>query len=347
MKKTVFRVDSSFQIGSGHLMRCLTLAERWQETSEIFFISRDLPGNMTGLIEERGYNLLLLPAMEKDASLTGYEAWLTVKKSTDMEQCGRLLAGLRSELLVVDHYALDEEWERAVRPLVKEIMVIDDLADRKHDCDILLDQNYSPDFLTRYNGLVPSGCRLLLGPRHVILRREFYEQKPRKRDGTVKNILVFFGGSDLTDETMKALRAIEKLKRDDITVNVVVGSSNKNKEAVRLFCAARKQMNYFCQVSNMAELMQRADLALGAGGTTTWERCYLGLPAIVIGIADNQNNINLICSQENVIKYLGRQDEVNIDMITDMLLKFIEEKDFYLKMVNSLIEFRRKIKRKV
>lgn len=330
MKKTVFRVDSSFQIGSGHLMRCLTLAERWQDTSEIFFISRDLPGNMTGLIEERGYNLLLLPAMEKDASLTGYAAWLTVKKSTDMEQCGRLLADLRPELLVVDHYALDEEWERAVRPLVKEIMVIDDLADRKHDCDILLDQNYSPDFLTRYNGLVPSGCRLLLGPRHVILRREFYEQKPRKRDGTVKNILVFFGGSDLTDETMKSLLAIEKLKRDDITVNVVVGSSNKNKEAVRLFCAAREQMNYFCQVSNMAELMQRADLALGAGGTTTWERCYLGLPTLLISVAENQEELSRALGEEGIINYLGKSEDITADILSRELEKIIDKRDYLL-----------------
>lgn len=330
MKKTVFRVDSSFQIGSGHLMRCLTLAERWQDTSEIFFISRDLPGNMTGLIEERGYNLLLLPAMEKDASLTGYEAWLTVKKSTDMEQCGRLLADLRPELLVVDHYALDEEWERAVRPLVKEIMVIDDLADRKHDCDILLDQNYSPDFLTRYNGLVPSDCRLLLGPRHVILRREFYEQKPRKRDGTVKNILVFFGGSDLTDETMKSLLAIENLKRDDITVNVVVGSSNKNKEAVRLFCAERKQMNYFCQVNNMAELMQQADLALGAGGTTTWERCYLGLPTLLISIAENQEKSSMILGKKGIINYLGKSEDITADILSRELEKIIDKKDYLL-----------------
>lgn len=330
MKKTVFRVDSSFQIGSGHLMRCLTLAERWQDTSEIFFISRDLPGNMTGLIEERGYNLLLLPNIEKDVSLTGYEAWLTVKKSTDMEQCGSLLADLRPELLVVDHYALDEEWERAVRPLVKEIMVIDDLADRKHDCDILLDQNYSPDFLTRYNGLVPSDCRLLLGPRHVILRREFYEQKPRKRDGTVKNILVFFGGSDLTDETMKSLLAIENLKRDDITVNVVVGSSNKNKEAVRLFCAERKQMNYFCQVNNMAELMQQADLALGAGGTTTWERCYLGLPTLLISIAENQEKSSMILGKKGIINYLGKSEDITADILSRELEKIIDKKDYLL-----------------
>lgn len=142
------------------------------------------------------------------------------------------------DVLVIDSYAIDIKWESILRLHVKKIMVIDDLANRKHDCDILLDQNEYLNKDKRYEGLVPQNCKLLLGARYAILREEFYKarEKMRLRDGKIKNILVFFGGSDLSNETIKALEAIVLLQRQDIRVNVIVGQSNPNKEAIENFC---------------------------------------------------------------------------------------------------------------
>ena len=137
-----FRVDSSTQIASGHLMRCLTLAEKLNCKEKIIFISRDLPGNISNLILKKGFKLTLLNNEDLDVSLKGYEKWLTVRQEQDAKETIEAIKNLNLELLIVDSYAIDVKWEKMLRPSVKKIMVIDDLANRKHDCDILLDQNF-------------------------------------------------------------------------------------------------------------------------------------------------------------------------------------------------------------
>ena len=309
------RVDSSKVIGSGHLMRCLTLAERMREDGwKVHFICRDLPGNLSALVERQGFFLHLLPRHRHDASLEGYAAWLTVPQEVDAEETSEVLQGLPAVgRLVTDSYALDREWERRLRPLAREIFVIDDLANRPHDCDTLLDQNFYRTMEKRYIGLVPPTCRLLLGPRHALLRQEFYEARKtlRRRDGKLRRILVFYGGSDQTCETEKAIAALLQMKLPGVDVDVVVGGSNPRQEPIRSICDEHEFLHYHLQVSNMAELMASADLALGAGGTTTWERCFLGLPAIVTAIAENQFEICRDCAEAGLIYYLGKWDEVS------------------------------------
>lgn len=336
----VFRVDSSELIGSGHLMRCLTLAGQLKKAkqAEIAFISRDVGGNLNQLIEQNDYRLFLLPRAEPNIELVGYEKWLTVKQAFDAEQTKSILQEFNVDYLIVDSYAIDETWENIVRPCVRKIMVIDDLANRKHNCDILLDQNYYCDMDVRYTGLVPSHCRLLLGPQNALLREEFYEsrKKMRIRDGNIKNILVFFGGSDLTNETMKALKALKSLHRNDIQVNVVVGVSNKNKESIAAYCLQHDHTHYFCQVNNMAELMNEADLAIGAGGTTTWERCFLGLPAIVIAIAENQVQICEDCSKLGIIKYIGKTEDIDMEHLIECCKELLGNKNAIKKMQKQM-----------
>jgi UDP-2,4-diacetamido-2,4,6-trideoxy-beta-L-altropyranose hydrolase len=318
--KVIFRVDSSTQIGSGHLMRCLTLAGQLQKKygAEVGFISRDLSGNLHALIREQGYKLFVLPRAAEDKSLTGYAAWLTVPQVVDADDTVHILQRMdKPDLLVIDSYAIDSVWEKKLRPYVEKIMVIDDLANRPHDCDILLDQNFYLDKEHRYDGLVPVDCRLKLGPEHALLREEFYDARKhlRQRDGSIRNILVFYGGSDLTNETMKALQAIVKLQRSDIQVNVIVGSSNPHKAEVKAFCQQYSFLQYYCQVDNIAEFMNEADLSLGAGGTTTWERCFLGLPAIVTAVAENQVRICEDCAKAGLIKYVGSSKLVTVQDI--------------------------------
>ena len=327
MKKVVFRVDSSTQIGSGHLMRCLTLAAQMkkQHGTEIHFICRDLEGNLTSLVEQEGHILHVLPQASVEVGLTGYAAWLAVPMMVDAEETREILKRIApAERLVVDHYGLDREWEQHLRPLVKEIFVIDDLANRRHDCDILLDQNFYRNREKRYLDLVPKTCRLLLGPQHALLRQEFYQVQAnlRQRDGKLRRILLFYGGSDRTRETEKAIAALLKLRLFAVQVDVVVGGSNARSETVRALCEKQQGFQYHFQGTNMAELMARADLSLGAGGTAMWERCFLGLPAIVTAIAENQLAICQDCAEAGLIRYLGRWDEVSAEDIAGAVAEF-------------------------
>ena len=228
----VFRVDASTQIGSGHVMRCLTLAQRLnkEKQAEVYFVMRLLEGNLIKLVKDKGFTVLTLPETPVNNDLQGYAKWLTVTQKQDAKDTIDAIKELQDiDLLIVDSYAIDYIWENELRLYVKQIMVIDDLANRKHNCDILLDQNFYLDKEKRYKKLVPENCQLYLGPKFALLRDEFYKVKAnlRKRDGNIKNILVFFGGSDLTNETEKAIKAIELLNKPDITVNVLPGNARE------------------------------------------------------------------------------------------------------------------------
>lgn len=298
-----------------------------KKNAEVHFISRNLEGNLHGKITHAGFSLHVLPRHPIDKSLKGYAAWLTVPQNVDVAETNAVLREFgKVDRLVVDSYAIDITWEREMRSFVDEIFVIDDLANRKHDCDILLDQNFYLDKEVRYVGLVPEDCKLLLGPRHALLREEFYEAREHlsTRNGRLQNILVFYGGSDLTNETMKALHALRVFHemKPEMTVDVIVGTSNPHQEKIQAFCDAsdvRDWITYHCQVNNMADYMERADLALGAGGSTTWERCFLGLPAIVTAVAENQEKTMEDCAAAGYITYLGQAPEVTVEQIVSAL----------------------------
>lgn len=314
--KFVIRTDSSTKIGSGHLMRCLTLAEELVAAKcEVSFVCRDLKGNLIDLIKQKGFNLFSLPSLEDEFEPdkeVPHSHWLETNWKQDLRETQDALKPLgKVDWIIVDHYALDYKWEEGIKKSTNKILVIDDLADRRHDCDLLLDQNLYEEMEKRYKDLVPEKCKLLLGPRYALLRKEFREakEKPRQRDGTIKRIFIFFGGVDPTNETEKTLRAINELNKPDLVVDLVVGSSNQNKERLQKLCAERPNTNFYCQVNNMATLMNEADLSIGAGGTTTWERCYLGLPSIVIPVARNQEKSVSILSDRGVLIALPSESD--------------------------------------
>ena len=312
--KVVFRTDSSLKIGTGHVMRCLTLAEQLQTVNaNISFICRELPGNISDLIEKNGYKVFRLSYSENKIEPEDngdYAQWLNVTKDVERKQTSEILMNMKDRIdwLVVDHYALDSEWEKEMRQIVDKIMVIDDLANRPHDCDLLLDQNLYHNHETRYDNLVSSTCKKLLGPEYALLRPEFLKARKslRNKDGRIRRIFVFFGGSDPTNETTRALKAICSLKRPDLAVDVVVGNTNPHKEQVVKSCLSLPGASYYKQVSNIAELMAEADLSIGAGGTATWERCCLGLPSLVIAVAKNQEETVSCLDNRGAVYYAGK-----------------------------------------
>ncbi len=317
--KVYFRTDASTHIGSGHVMRCLTLADILKEQrAETSFICRELPGNLCDHIESKGYKVFHLPYEKNghvpDGNSTPYSRWFGVDGKTDAEQTNDILnVGDQTDWLIIDHYSIDNRWESKIRSYTSKIMVIDDLANRKHDCDLLLDQNLYEGMECRYDGLVPEDCITLVGPKYALLRREFADarKKMKGRDGTVKRILISFGGSDRTNETAKTLEAIGILNMPNVAVDVVVGSANPHKEEIEELCSTLTSTYYHSQVSNMAELMVNADLAIGAGGSTTWERCSLSLPSIVVAVAENQITIAEAVDKAGAALYLGKNDQVS------------------------------------
>ncbi|WP_066051380.1 UDP-2,4-diacetamido-2,4,6-trideoxy-beta-L-altropyranose hydrolase [Robertmurraya korlensis] len=319
----VIRVDSSFEIGTGHVMRCLTLAEVLRRKgARISFICRDLPGNLGNYLIEKGFNVCLLPPPKNCDQVKYnhlYESWLKVPWQIDAEETIEILKVAKPvDGLIVDHYAIDKKWEVMVKAFVGKIVIIDDLANRPHDCKILLDQNFSNES-NRYNHLLPNNCVKLLGTGYAILREEFRRENIRmeERSGQIKNLLIFFGGTDPTSETIKALKGLNSISVSDLHINVVVGKSNPYKHLIKEECDKALNISYHCQIENMAELMREADLSIGAGGSTTWERCFLGLPSIVIATAENQVEITRLVNSKGAIHYLGLSETVTQSMIAN------------------------------
>ena len=323
----VIRTDASFEIGTGHVMRCLTLAGKLIDNgAAITFICRDLSGNFISYIKNQGINVETINENENDL----------LKTKLIINSFAFIV-----DLLIVDHYAIDVHWESKMRQLVKKIMVIDDLANRQHDCDLLLDQNYYINTVGRYENLVPKHCKLLLGPQYILLRDEFIEaaKNLKTRSGRVNRILVFFGGSDPTNETEKALNAIKLItNKYDIIIDVVVGNSNHKKMEIKEYCSEIPQSNFFCQVENIAELMANADLSIGASGAATWERCFLQLPTLTIVIASNQAGIAQAVATKGATVNLGESQMTSIKQIQEKIIYCIENPAILKEMSNQCIK---------
>lgn len=321
----IFRTDASNDIGSGHVIRCLTLADSLRKKGiNCSFICRAHEGNFLDLIRERHFEAHALPrqvslkdksthqSAESECGLM-HASWLGAEWQQDVEETMNAIGDKNIDCLIVDHYSIDARWERAMRPSCKHLMVIDDLADRLHDCDLLLDQNF--DDIYRYADLVPSNCVLLIGPKYALLRNEYQFARSREKSNTVKRILVFFGGADIDGITETTLRALSKIDLSGIWVDIVIGANYSNIELLNKLAAQRGKTRIYNPRPHLAELMAEADLAIGAVGITNWERLCVGLPSIVISVADNQNPISKKLHHLGAVNWLGSADNVNSDII--------------------------------
>ena len=329
MSLFVIRVDSSQQIGSGHVMRCLMLAETLRDSGvDIEFVTRDHPGNLNEHIIGKGFKTHLLPNQEMSESqqnLSGYEQWLCVPQALDAAQTIEVVEGKDPYWMIIDHYALDCEWEEKLRPHTRRIMVIDDLANRKHDCDLLLDQNYIHD-QHRYDELLLPEALRLLGPKYALLRKDFATNNTSsiQNQHGINRVLIFFGGYDPDNLTSTAIKALKHPDLQHLWVDVIVGSANPHIVEVREQVDDHPNAQLHIQIENIAELMAKADIALGAGGSTTWERMAIGLPSIVVTIEENQIAYTRDLEQDGYIQWLGNGDQVDEHDISGAILRTIE-----------------------
>lgn len=294
------RTDSSKYMGSGHVMRCLTLADGLKERGEqVEFICRDLPGNLSGLIEERGYKVHLLAFDAEDYKQENYTDeyafWLAVPWEQDVQETLSAIKGT-CNLLIVDHYGLDYQWQSHSREKAEKVMVIDDLASRQHDCDYLLDHNFYVGADERYQSLVPEQCVQFVGPKYALIRpeilkarawREQYYSFPSKEHF---NCLVFMGGSDTPNYTQKVVEQLLKLTHV-VKITVVLGAANPNIQILEAQYAEETKVVLIVQPQDYYQLLAQADFVVGAGGVSTLERFCIGVPQYVFQIADNQKAV--------------------------------------------------------
>lgn len=299
-QEIIFRVDASEEIGAGHVMRCLTLADKLHSYgANIIFICKSQSGDLNEYIRKRGYEVAQLPGVPSKTGAT----LLLKNMALDLKNTVALLGNRRANWLIVDHYGLDASWENGMRPFCSKIMVIDDLANRTHDCDLLLDQNLRENAIQRYRRLVPQACRILAGPDHVLLNSKFTEIALRQRDGSVHNVVVYFGGNDITNQAGKAVEALKKIL--GLTVTVILGFSHPHRKAVFSSLSRDSRFNFMDSCEDMAGQMAKADLALGTCGISAWERCVLGLPTLVTVSAENQREDAEALHRLGAVEYLG------------------------------------------
>jgi len=330
----VFRVDASIQMGTGHVMRCLTLAEELRRLGHsCVFICREHPGNLGEFITNKGFVVHSLSttsgvSFTAENDDTAHAEWLGASWRIDAEQTLVALGFMEADWLVVDHYALDARWERLLAKAVDQTMVIDDLADREHECAVLLDQNVlCSESNQLYKALVNTDCTLLLGPRYALLRPEYAELAKAlpERDGNISRVLVFVGGSDPHNLTERYLNALSAPGFQDIQVDVVIGKNHPAPKAISALVSQRGAVRLYSGLPTLAALMVRADLMLGAGGATNWERMCLGLTSIVVSVAHNQDEINRELADQAFIHFLGKAEAAAISDIQTALLSILSD----------------------
>jgi len=323
-------------------MRCLTLAEGLAARgADCHFICREHEGNLNKLIRSMGYLVYALPAPVQPvvaaspsvdagslAEPSGHQHWLGVTQEKDADDCTAIVARLHPDWLIVDHYSFDTSWEAALKPYYGRLMVIDDLADRPHISDLLLDQTFGRG-PHDYEGLLPAGCQLLCGSQYALLRPEFVDLRSyslhRRAAPQLRELLITLGGVDkdnITGQVLEALRACPLPA--DCRITVVMGPtspwlSEVERQARLLPWPAHVRFG----VNNMAELMAKADLAIGAAGATSWERCCLGLPTILLVLAENQQHVARSLAQAGAAYPLAVQEIVQ--RLPSMLTSLLED----------------------
>lgn len=325
--KIGFRVDAASHIGTGHLTRCLTLANKLQSMGhECIFFSRMFDINLSDRIAAAQCSLVTLgntlhvPIL----SIKSEKDWIGVSLEEDCQDFIKAINYSPIDICIVDHYSIDNSWESYVRPLVSSLVVIDDLANRQHDCDILIDQNYFPDYENRYLKLIPNDSLTLLGPKFTLLRDEFIDLRqqinlPDLNISKKAKMLINFGGIghfELLKKIISVITELPKFEYTLITGFLIPAEANKINELQN-----SKNIHLLNSTTEMAKLMSTSQFAIGASGSTVWERFTLGINSALIEMADNQKHLLSFLHQQNLVDSLGNVNQINENDIYQYIKK--------------------------
>lgn len=294
MMRVAVRADASRTIGAGHVMRSLSLAEGIRAAgAQVTFVCRAHDGHLGDTIAARGFATVMLPVSATAPPGLPAGPGADMRDDAEATRAALVPGGRPLDWLVVDHYGTDAGWDSAIRPVASRLLVIDDLIDRPRHCDLLVNQN-APDAAAAYAGLLPAHCRVLGGPSYALLRAEFSDARAglsaRHPSDPVRHILVSLGGMDADNVTTQVLDALRAAAiPPEACVTVVLGPTAPWVDAVRALAATLPwRVEVRVGVTAMARLSMEADLAVGAAGSSSWERCAVGLPSVTIIVADNQ-----------------------------------------------------------
>jgi UDP-2,4-diacetamido-2,4,6-trideoxy-beta-L-altropyranose hydrolase len=336
-KNFFFRTDASNDIGFGHVIRCLTLAKGLiQAGAQVEFITRSHVGNLIKYIERKGFKVHTLhnaKTLTSKKNEDEYASWLQVSQEKDAKDTIEILKNYQADWIIVDHYSIDEVWEKRIQPYARKIMIIDDLANRKHYCNLLLDMTVNrkeSDYLLK----TTEDCKILVGAKYILMRDQFKANKPialmrRKNMSDVKRILISLGGTDPLNITSWVLNEIETANiRSDIEIDVIINSDKGQSNIIR------KQIEFSSNkilihhnVENMSDFMTNADLGIGACGISAWERCCLGLPTIVVVTEENQKTNARNLQNLGAIINLGWYKNIDEYEFRKVLQKIIQSKE--------------------
>lgn len=298
-KKLVFlRCDASTKIGIGHVMRCISLAD--------------------GLIKQ-GFKCVFLTSTETIKIIPELSRFDVQHEDYINHNVG---------YFIIDHYGKGIEYEADVQQNADKIIVIDDLVNRKYRCDLIINQNYGASAVS-YNNKVSGNCRILTGVKYAMLRQEFSQKRPQiieTRDGSINRIIISMGGTNVRRATQKIIQSIGKFTRKKLVLDIIIGEQSQGAHEVEslLHGLTMHTWNLYHNPPNISNLMVKADLAIGACGSTTWERCCLGLPQILLGLADNQTEVLDRLVQDKLIYSLGHIDDWNEKRMINALNNFID-----------------------
>ena len=339
--RVVFRTDASPRIGSGHLRRCLTLAtELRKRGAEVTFVVREHAPGWYLPLDLAGFPRQVLPApRQTDRGSDGdYERWLGVSQDQDStETCD--VMGPGAALLVVDHYGLDDRWERQMHSQASTIMAIDDLASRRHEVDVLLDQNMAIDPTARYRGLVGPDTRLLVGPSVALLDPSFRQIRsvmPAQRlDDGAGSVLVYLGASDMFELTVPVARGLLRSIDPSRRVEVVVRSGSSAAQELRALETHTPQLRVWEDVPSLAGLFATCDMAVGAGGATALERLCLGVPTVLVSVAENQLSACNAMADLGLARYLGEAAKLAPEQVVDEAVRLLGDPESRSSMAHQ------------
>ena len=323
----LIRVDSSLDIGYGHVMRCLTIADYLRDFGhEVEFCSRDCNANLNRRIIEKGFPLNIINVKNPK------DSWLGHSQQEDASEVLKLLEKKDFDWLIVDHYCIDEIWESLVKQKAKAIWVLDDLVNRPHSCNLILDTTLARDPI-EYNKKDQS-CKVYAGSRYAILRKPFLKLREKvfaKRESfkKVNRVLINLGGTDPLNLTLNVVKTFSDSSYGPISFDIIANQKSKNYEELKSFCELKENLHVYGYVENIEEMIYKADLCIGAAGVSAYERASLGLPSILIQVADNQKD-NITQFEHNKLGECIRLNELDRlhELLKEKFLK-LSDKEHY------------------
>lgn len=341
------RVDAHPKIGTGHIMRCLNILSYFENKNRYNFyfickkyrnlnvIDNDLINKIYSKINKK-YTILFIDVENDDYILENdMQTWLAEPYYIDANKTISKLN--KCKYLIIDHYAIDKNWENIVRNYVEKIIVLEDFIKREHCCDIIINSTINNSIL--YNNLVNKECKLYLGMEYAIINKETFIQNINNRNNYT--ISIFVSGSDITDETSKIIYECNLINfRNDYkyTFDVIVGCLNKNYNKIKRFCEENKNFNIYYNIDNMAEILNKSYISIGALGQSLFEKIALNIPSLVLTLSKNQEETIVNLNQTNIFLYIGNTP-IDYSIILETNINKLYNTELYNKIKLNCIKF--------